>query len=201
MKNQKYPIFFCIYTIMLLSVSFYFARDKATFWLEVLPVLLIFPILFFTYHKFQFTKLAYALLCIHFLILCIGGIYTYAEVPLGFWLQDWFGFTRNNYDKIGHFVQGFVPAILVREMLLRTSPLRSGKWLAFITVSICLAISALYEIFEWSVSIIRGESAEAFLGMQGYEWDTQSDMLFALVGAIVALIALTRIHNRILSNK
>ncbi|MDR1678740.1 MAG: DUF2238 domain-containing protein [Prevotellaceae bacterium] len=199
MKNQKYPILFSIYTVAILIVSFWLSKDKATYWLEVIPVLIFFPILFFTYRRFKFTTLAYVLICVHILILCVGGIYTYAEVPLGFRMQDWFGFARNNYDKIGHFAQGFIPAILTREVLLRTSPLRAGKWLAFITVSICLAISAMYELFEWWVCLLRGDSAEAFLGTQGYEWDAQSDMLLCLIGAIVALLALSKWHNKILN--
>ncbi len=202
MKNKnKYPVRFSIYTIALLVFSFFLARNKEIWVLEVFPVLLGFPILFFTYSKFQFTKLVYILFAIHFLILCVGGIYTYAEVPLGFWMQDWFGFTRNNYDKIGHFAQGFVPAILTRELLLRTSPLKPGKWLAFITVSICLAISAFYELIEWWVSAAKDNTAEEFLGTQGYEWDTQSDMFFALIGATIALFVLSKIHNKMISTR
>ena len=200
MENRwcRYPVIFSIYTVMLLIVSFLLAKDKEIYILEVIPVLIMFPVLFFTYHRFRLTRLVYILLCIHFIVLSVGGIYTYAETPLGFWMQDWFGFERNNYDKIGHFAQGFIPAILTREVLLRTSPLRPGKWLAFIVASICLAISAFYEIFEWWVGAIKGEAAEAFLGTQGYEWDTQSDMFFCLVGAIVALMTLSRLHDRIL---
>lgn len=200
-KPHKYPAVFSLYTVILLVLSYGLAKDKATYILEVVPILILFPLLFFTYCKCRLTRLVYILIGIHFLVLCLGGIYTYAEVPLGFWMQEWFGFTRNNYDKIGHFAQGFVPALLVREVLLRTSPLRPGKWLVFIVTSICLAISALYEIFEWWVSVMQGASAEAFLGTQGYEWDTQSDMLFCLIGAIVALISLSRLHDRALSKK
>ena len=198
MKNQKYPLILSFYTIAILVISFCLAVDKATYCLEISPILLIFPILFFTYDKFKFTQLVYVLLGVHFLIMCIGGIYTYAEVPLGFWLQDWFGFTRNNYDKIGHFAQGFVPAILIREILLRCSPLQRGKWLAFITVAICLALSAIYELFEWWVCLLKGDSAEAFLGTQGYEWDAQSDIFLCLIGATIALLTLSKLHNKIL---
>jgi len=167
-----------------------------TWVLEVFPILLGLPILFFTYKRFPFTNLIYSLLIIHFIILAVGGIYTYANVPLGYWMQDWFGFSRNNYDKIGHFAQGFVPALLVREVLLRTSPLKQGKWLSFIVVSICLAISAFYELIEWWVAAIQGASAEDFLGTQGDPWDAQSDMLFALIGAITALLIFSKYHNR-----
>ena len=169
-----------------------------TYVLEVFPILFGFPILFFTYKRFPLTKLIYILLLIHFVILSVGAIYTYAKVPLGYWMQDWFGFSRNNYDKIGHFAQGFVPALLVREILLRTSSLQQGKWLNFIIVSICLAISAFYELIEWWVSAIQGASAEEFLGTQGDPWDAQSDMLFALIGAIIALIVFSKYHNRLL---
>lgn len=153
-----------------------------------------------TYHKFRFTTLVYGLLLLHFLILATGGIYTYAKVPLGFWMQDWFGFERNNYDKIGHFAQGFIPAILTREILLRTSPLKAGKWLSFIVVSICLAISAFYELLEWWTAIAQGASAEAFLGTQGYEWDAQSDMFLALIGAGSSLLLLSGFQDRLLKS-
>lgn len=167
--------------------------------MEVFPILFGFPVLFFTYKKFPLTKLLYVLLIIHFIVLSVGGIYTYAKVPLGFWMQDWFHFSRNNYDKIGHFMQGFVPALLIREILLRTSSLKQGNWLAFIVPSICLAISAFYEFIEWWTAVIQGASAEAFLGTQGDPWDAQSDMLFALIGAISALVFLSKIHDKYLS--
>jgi putative membrane protein len=166
--------------------------------MEVFPILIGFPILFFTYKKFKFSNLVYLLLIIHFVILSVGGIYTYAEVPLGYWMQDWFGFTRNNYDKIGHFAQGFVPALLIREALLRTSPLQPGKWLSYLVVSCCLAISAFYELIEWWVAEIQGASADAFLGTQGDVWDAQSDMFFALIGSITALLLLSKVQDKAL---
>ena len=197
MKNRyNYPILFSAFTFIILAVSFVLTFDRKTWVLEVFPILVGFPILFFTYKKFPFTNLIYILLTVHFIIISIGGIYTYAEVPLGYWMQDWFGFSRNNYDKIGHFAQGFIPALLVRELLLRASPLKQGKWLNFIVVSICLAISAFYELVEWWVAAIQGESAESFLGMQGYVWDAQSDMFFALTGAISALVIFSKYHNK-----
>jgi len=199
MKNkQNYPILFSACTLIILTVSFVLTFDRITWALEVFPILFGLPILFFTYKRFPLTNLIYTLLIIHFVILAVGGIYTYAKVPLGYWMQDWFGFSRNNYDKIGHFAQGFVPAMLTREVLLRTSPLKQGKWLNFIVVSICLAISAFYELIEWWISVIQGASAEDFLGTQGDPWDAQSDMLFALIGAIAALIVLSKYHNRLL---
>lgn len=199
MTNRcNYPILFSLCTLIILFVSFVLTFDRMTWVLEVFPILLGFPILFLTYKRFPFTPIIYILLVIHFVILGIGGIYTYAKVPLGYWMQDWFGFTRNHYDKIGHFAQGFVPALLTREILLRTSPLKNGKWLNFIVVSICLSISAFYELIEWWVATIQGASAEDFLGTQGDNWDAQSDMLFALIGAIVALIVFSKLHNNFL---
>lgn len=196
---KKYPIVFSICTLFIIIVSFILTYDTFTWILEVFPIFIGFPILFFTYKKFPLTNLLYFLLIIHFIILAIGGIYTYSKVPLGFWMQDWFGFERNNYDKIGHFAQGFIPALLTREILLRTSPLKKGKWLNFIVVSICLAISALYELIEWWTAVAQGASADAFLGTQGYEWDAQSDMFLALIGATIALLALSKIHDKKLS--
>jgi len=199
--KQHYPILFSICTAVLLLISFIMALDKDIWVLEVAPILLGFPFLFFTYKYFRFTTLVYVLLLLHFLILCVGGIYTYAEVPLGFSMQEWFGFTRNNYDKIGHFAQGFIPAILIREFLLRKSPLTKGKMLSFIIACICLAISAAYELIEWLVALLKGASAEDFLGTQGYEWDAQSDMWFALLGAVAALLLLSRLHDKQLKSQ
>ncbi len=199
--TQKFPLLFSLATGIILLGSLILSRDKFTWVLEVFPILIGFPILFFTYKRFKLTLLIYILLIIHFLILSVGGIYTYAKVPLGFWMQDWFHFSRNNYDKIGHFGQGFIPAMLIREILLRTSPLKPGKWLNFIIISICLAISAFYELIEWWTSVAQGASAEAFLGTQGDPWDAQSDMLFALVGAIVALLLLSKLHDKLLKKR
>lgn len=198
LKAKNTMVCFTACSLIILAGSFIFTFDRLTWVLEVFPILIGLPILIFTYKRFQFTSLVYGLLIIHFIILAVGGIYTYAEVPLGFWMQDWFGFERNNYDKIGHFAQGFIPAILAREILLRTSPLKIGKWLNVIVVSICLAISAAYEFIEWWAAIAQGASAEAFLGTQGYEWDAQSDMFLALIGASAALLLLSRVHNNLL---
>jgi len=142
--------------------------------------------------------MAYWLILIHSIILMVGGHYTYAEVPLFDWIKDAFAVSRNNYDKVGHFAQGFVPAIIAREILIRKSPLGSGKWVSFIVICICLAISAFYELLEWWVAVTTGTAAEAFLGTQGYAWDTQSDMFFALIGAVSAVIVLSSTHDRAL---
>lgn len=169
---------------------------RGTWWLEIAPVLIAVPLLLLTARRFPLTPLAYRLIFIHALILMLGGHYTYARVPLGAWLQDWLDLSRNPYDRIGHFAQGFVPAIIARELLLRKTPLRPGGWLFAIVAAVCLAISACYEFIEWWSALIGGASAEAFLGTQGDVWDTQWDMLMALVGALAAQISLARIHDR-----
>jgi putative membrane protein len=174
-------------------------KDYLTWLLEVLPALVGLVALVVTRHKFPLTRLTYVLILLHCVILMVGGHYTYAEVPLFDWVRDWFDLERNNYDKVGHFVQGFVPAIIAREILLRNLIISGRGWLSFVVVCICLAISAFYELIEWWVAILSGDSAEAFLGTQGYVWDTQSDMMYALVGAMVALALLSRMHDKQLS--
>lgn len=169
---------------------------RLTWFLETLPVMMALPVLLLTYQRFPLTRLSYALIAVHAVILMWGAHYSYAKVPLGFWMEDWFGWTRNNYDKIGHFMQGFGPAVYTREIISRTSPLKRGRWLAFISIAVPLAFSALYEIFEWLASLSNPTDTEAFLGTQGYIWDTQSDMFLCLVGSIVALILLTKLHNQ-----
>ena len=171
-------------------------HDYFTWFMEVLPALAAVVVMAATYRSFRLTSLLYWLVLAHAAILMVGGHYTYAEVPLFDWVRDVFHQDRNNYDKVGHFAQGFIPAIAAREILLRKTPLRQGAWLSFITVSICLAVSALYELFEWAVAEAPGEAAEAFLGTQGYQWDTQSDMAFALLGAVSAVVLLGRYHDR-----
>ena len=173
--------------------------DRFTWFLEVLPVLVAAPLLALTWRRFRFTPLAYTLIAAHAIILIVGGHYTYAQVPLFNWLRDFFGLARNHFDRLGHFAQGFVPAILAREVLLRRTPLRSGGWLFTIVAALCLAISALYELFEWGVAAATGTAADAFLGTQGDSWDTQKDMLMCLIGAVTALLMLTRAHDRALS--
>ena len=171
-------------------------RDRITWWMEVAPVLIALPLLLATRNTFPFTTLAYVLICIHGLILILGGTYTYAHVPAGFWVQDWLGLARNPYDRLGHFAQGFVPAIVAREILRRRFALVPGKFLSFVTLSICLAISALYELIEWLAALALGQGAHEFLGTQGDEWDTQWDMFLALLGASVSLLLFSRWHDR-----
>lgn len=173
-----------------------YPKDYLTWILETAPAMIAFAVLIATRRKFRLTDLAYNLILAHSLILMIGGHYTYAEVPLFDWLKEIFNLDRNNYDKVGHFAQGFVPAIIAREILIRNHVLQNINWLNFLVICICLAISACYELCEWGVALLSKEAADAFLGTQGYIWDTQSDMAYALVGAITALALLSRIHDR-----
>ncbi|MBU70512.1 DUF2238 domain-containing protein [Spongiibacter sp.] len=168
-------------------------HDRITWWLEVAPALIGLGLIVMTYKRFPLTPLLYGLILAHCVVLMVGGHYTYAEVP-GF--IGWFGSERNNYDKIGHFFQGFVPAILAREILIRKQVVNGSRWLALFVVSVCLAFSAFYELIEWWVAELSGEGAEAFLGTQGYVWDTQSDMALALIGSIIALVILSTSHDR-----
>jgi len=174
-------------------------KDYLTWALETAPAIIAVIILMATRRRFPLTGLAYGLILVHSIILMIGGHYTYAEVPLFDWLKEVFNLDRNNYDKVSHFAQGLVPAIIAREIIIRNHVVKQGNWLNFFVICICLAISAFYEIIEWRVAVLGKEAADAFLGTQGYLWDTQSDMAYALVGAIVALLTLTRIHNRQIS--
>jgi len=186
--------------IAMLIVSAIHPKDLFTWFLEVFPALIGLAILVLTYKRFRLTNLAYVLIWIHAIILVIGGHYTYAEMPLFNWLKETFNLARNNYDRLGHFVQGFVPSIIAREILLRKTPLKQGKLLFFIVTSICLAISATYELLEWGVSEATGTAAEAFLGTQGDIWDTQWDMLLALIGGIIGQLSLQRLHDKYLKD-
>ena len=175
--------------------------DRLTWWLEVAPVLMALPVLLLTWRRFRFTPLVYTLIAIHAVILMVGGHWTYAKVPLGFWVQDALGLARNHYDRLGHFIQGFVPAMVAREVLWRRSPLRGSRWLPFLVVCFCLAFSALYELIEWWTAAASGSAADAFLGTQGDVWDSQWDMMLALIGAVVALVTLTGLHDRQLATR
>ena len=213
-------IWFCALLAPVLGWSAVAPHDYFTWFLEVVPVLVGVPVALVLHRRFPLSHLLLVLLWLHCVVLIFGGHYTYARVPLGDWAMHWFGWTRNNYDKLGHFAQGFVPAILVREILLRTSPLGSrwssasgraepaqgpgstsqpSKWLPFLVVSVCLAFSAFYELTEWAVAVTSGAAADDFLGTQGDPWDTQTDMAMALVGAIAALLVLPRWHDRSLA--
>ena len=195
-------LWFVILLFPVLAWSAVRPHDYFTWFLEVVPVFIGLPIAFAFQRRLPLSTLLLVLFWGHSVILIFGGHYTYAQVPLGRWAMEWFGWTRNNYDKLGHFAQGFVPAILVRELLLRTSPLgnrgdgRPSRWLGFLVVSVCLAFSALYELFEWQVAVASGAAADDFLGTQGDVWDTQSDMASALGGALVAVLFFSRWHDR-----
>ncbi len=182
--------------IGLLLLSGIGPKDRMTWILEVAPIFIVTPLLLATANRFRFTPLVYRLIFLHALVLMLGGHYTYAEVPLGFWVQDAFDLARNHYDRLGHLMQGFVPALVAREILLRLTPLRRGGWLFVLVTAMCLAISACYEFIEWWASLLGGESAEAFLGTQGDVWDTQWDMFLALLGAIASQILLGPLQDR-----
>ena len=179
-----------------LVVSGVAPADRLTWFLEVVPVLIAAPLLIATARSFPLTPLVYCVIALHSLVLILGGHYTYAQVPLGFWMQDWFDFTRNHYDRIGHFMQGFGPALVARELLLRTSPLAPGKWLFTLVLLSVLGISACYEFTEWWAALAGGDAAGAFLGTQGDVWDTQWDMFMAGIGALVAQVTVDRVHDR-----
>ena len=172
--------------------------DLFTWFLEVLPAVIGLIVIIITYKRFRLTNIVYVLILIHSIILIIGGHYTYAEMPAFNWLRDTFDLSRNYYDRLGHFAQGFIPAIIMREILLRNSPLRRGKLLNILVICTCLAISASYELIEWGVAEATGSAADAFLGTQGDIWDTQWDMFMALIGSISSLLLLSRAHDRVL---
>lgn len=182
--------------LALLAWSGWHPYDRGTWWTEVAPALVALPILVATYRFFPLTPLAYTLIFLHVCILMLGGAYTYARVPLGFAIQEWLHLDRNPYDRIGHFAQGFVPALVVREILIRGAFVRTAGMRAFVVVCIVLAISATYELVEWAAALLLGQGADAFLGTQGDPWDTQWDMFCALVGGVTSLILLSRLHER-----
>jgi len=173
--------------------------DGLTWWLETFPVLLGLPLVLLTAKNFPLTQLSYRLLFLHAVILIVGAHYSYARVPLGFWVQDWFDLSRNHYDRLGHLAQGFIPAILAREVLIRRSLLQAGKWLFFLVLCVYLAISAFYELIEWWVAIAAQQGAVEFLGTQGDVWDTQADMMMALIGSVLAQLLLASSQDRALT--
>ncbi len=182
--------------VVVLCWSGWWPYDRFTWWLEVAPGLAGLAILLATYRRFRFTTLCYTLIAIHISILCIGGHYTYARVPIFDWLRPIFGWQRNHFDRLGHFAQGFVPALIAREVYLRLQVFNRRKWMPFLILCTCLAISAVYELIEWWTALSSGSAATAFLGTQGDIWDTQEDMFFALIGATCALLFMSRLHDR-----
>jgi putative membrane protein len=201
MRKLNEPSILLLTGILLLAITAIHPYDYTTWWMETAPIFIAVPIFVATYKSCTLTPLVYRLLLVHALILMVGGHYTYAEVPLGYWMEHWFGFVRNDYDKIGHFAQGFVPALLIRELLLRSSPLRKGKLLFTLVTASCLAVSASYELIEWAAAISMGQGADAFLGTQGDPWDTRTDMLMALIGAICAQLSLAKVQDRQLETR
>ena len=196
MPRRSEPWVLLAVTVAALALSAVHPYDRTTWFLEVAPILVGAPLLIATGRRFPLTPLLYRLIFLHAIILMIGGHYTYARVPLGFWAQHLFDFARNHYDRLGHFAQGFIPAMICREILLRRSPLRPGGWLFFLTACVALAISACYEFIEWWTALAGGEAATDFLGTQGDVWDTQWDMFLALVGACCAQLLLARRQDR-----
>lgn len=200
MNTLRLPLLWLSIFLAALVWSGIAPKDRFTWFLEVVPALIALPILIVTRRRFPLTPLVYVLILIHAIILMVGGHYTYAEVPLFDWLRDSFQLTRNNYDKVGHFAQGFVPALVAREILIRNAVISGAAWRNFFIVCFCLAVSAFYELIEWWVALTSEEAAEAFLGTQGYAWDTQSDMGWALFGAVLGLVLLGRAHDRQLAS-
>jgi putative membrane protein len=196
MNNRQYLTSLFVFVAVFFIWSVIHPHDYFTWFLEVFPVLMAMPLLAVTRNKFPLTNLVYGLIAVHMVILLVGGHYTYAEMPLFSWLRDYYGWDRNYYDRLGHVAQGFIPAMIAREILLRTSPLKPGKWLFFIVVCVCLAMSAFYEFVEWWVALASGSDAVAFLATQGDVWDTQWDMFLAFSGAIFAQLFLTKVHMR-----
>lgn len=195
-RHVGLPLILLLLTLVVLLWSGIKPTDRLTWIMEVMPVLIALPILLITAQRFPLTPLLYILIFLHAVLLMVGGHYTYSEVPAGFWVQDLFNLERNHYDRLGHLAQGFVPAILAREILLRVTPLQPGKMLFYLVASVCLAFSAFYEMIEWWAALLYGGSAEAFLATQGDVWDTQWDMFLALLGAIAAQLLLPGLHNR-----
>src|SRR5262245_28980469 len=198
MSKQKKIVLMLIVFFAVLIWSGIQPYDRFTWMLEVLPAVGALVLLVITYRRFEFTTMVYFLILIHSIILMIGGKYTYAEVPLFSWLRDTYGLARNSYDGVGHFAQGFIPAMVAREILLRCTPLKRGGWLFFIDACIVLALSAFYEFVEWWVSIATGSAGDSFLGTHGDVWDTQKDMFLCMIGSIVSLILLSGLHDRAL---
>jgi putative membrane protein len=195
-RGSREPLVLLALGAVALLISGIHPYERATWWMEVFPIFLGVPVLVATWRRFPLTPLAYRLIFVHALILMLGGHYTYARVPLGFWVQEAFGLARNHYDRLGHLAQGFVPALLAREVFLRTTPLRRGGWLTFFVCCFALALSACYEFVEWWAALIGGSAADAFLGTQGDPWDTQWDMFLALCGALLGQLCLSRRQDR-----
>ena len=198
MTREKSLIFAMLALLLIMVFSAIHPHDRTTWFMEVAPIFIALPIMAATFRRFPLTTLLYVLIFIHALVLIAGGHYTYARVPLGFWIQDTLSLARNPYDKIGHFMQGFVPFLVTREILLRNGYLTGRRMVAFLSICVVMAISAWYELIEWWSALAMGQGADEFLGTQGDPWDTQSDMLFAFIGATTAMVSLSRLHDRLI---
>lgn len=197
-ETRRIHLALLLMVAVVIGWSAWLPYDRLTWWLETSPGLAAILLLVATYRRFRLTTFCYTLIALHICVLCVGGHYTYAQVPLFDWFRPVFGWQRNNYDRLGHFMQGLVPAIAAREVIIRLDVVRRKKWIPFLVASICLAISAFYELFEWWAALIGGSAANEFLGSQGDVWDTQSDMFLAITGAVCALLFLSYFHNRAL---
>jgi putative membrane protein len=198
MPREKSLILAMLALLLIMALSAIHPYDRTTWFMEVAPIFIALPVMITTFRRFPLTTLLYVLIFIHALVLIAGGHYTYARVPLGFWIEHAFSLSRNPYDKIGHFMQGFVPFLVTREILLRGGYLTSRRMAAFLSVCVAMAISAWYELIEWWSALALGQGADEFLGTQGDPWDTQSDMFFAFIGAITALVIMSRLHDRMM---
>lgn len=196
MNDRSFVLALALILAALLTWSGIAPYERSTWYMEVAPIFIAVPVMAFTYRRFPLTRLLYVLVFVHAVILLVGGAYTYARVPLGFWMQEVLGTSRNPYDKIGHFAQGFVPAMVAREVLWRGRHVNGKKMLAFLCICVAMAISACYELVEWGAALALGQGADEFLGTQGYVWDTQSDMWYALLGSSIAMVVLSRWHDR-----
>lgn len=196
MTDRTLVVTLAVALALLLAISGFAPYDRTTWWMETAPIFLAVPVMAVSYRRFPLTRLLYVLIFLHAVILLTGGAYTYARVPFGFWLQHMFGGDRNPYDKIGHFAQGFVPALVAREIFIRRDYVRGRGMIAFLCICVSMAISACYELVEWGAALALGQGADEFLGTQGYVWDTQSDMFFALIGATTAILLFSRWHDR-----
>jgi len=194
--RSREPIVLLLGLAVVYVLSGWSPSDRATWWMEVAPAFAVLPVLLVLEQRVGFTSLTFRLLAFEAVLVAVGAHYTYAHVPLGFWVSDLLGLERNHYDRFGHFMQGVVPALVMRELLLRTSPLRRGRWLFLIVSSICLAISAIYEFIEWGAAIVFADGATEFLGTQGDPWDSQWDMFLALIGSILAQLLLRGVNDR-----
>jgi putative membrane protein len=196
MHRKRYLVGLLLLVLLLLALTAIKPYDRGTWLMEVAPVIIAIPVLILTYRRLPLTTLLYTLIFLHAIVLIVGGVYTYARVPLGFWMQEIFSLSRNHYDRIGHFCQGFVPTLIAREILLKNDHVKNGRMLVFLCICVAMAISAWYELIEWAAALGLGQAADEFLGTQGDPWDTQWDMFMCFVGSVTAILTLSRLQDR-----